>query len=191
MEGHNQQRRHYIVQTIVGPVCTSCKTRVSNNNTLFTCSANTITRHWKKNRCSNGNPSARKTAKELLERLRELHRRSIGNEELAFQHFRDNDYGVKRSCRHHCSHCGLVDKESRLKRYHNNCPGHAIKACVLSNKYNQLVPESFLNNIVDNNSPLPRLMKNVIINPPPTTPAPAPIPSLPSPPPMITPLNSC
>ena len=164
MEGHNQ-RRHYIVQTIVGPVCTSCDTRVSNNNTLFTCCANTIKSHWNKNHCSNGNPSARKTAKELLERLRELHRRSIGNEELAFQHFRDNDYGVKRSCRHHCSHCGLVDKESRLKRYHNNCPGHAIKACVLSNKYNQLVPESFLNkNIVDNNSPLPRLMKNVIIN---------------------------
>ena len=185
----NNQRRHYIVQTIVGPVCTSCETRVSNNKTLFTCCANTIQSHWKNNQCSNGNSSARRTERELLERLRELHQRSIGNKDVAFQHFRDGDEGVKRSFRHHCSHCGLVDKESRLKRYHKKCPGHAIKAYVLSNKYNQQVPESFLNDIIDNKSPLRRLMKNVIINAPPTIPPPPTpiIPSPPSTPPTITP----
>src|SRR5210317_1837029 len=67
----NNQPRHHIVQTIVGPVCTSCETRVSNNNTLFSCSADTIKRHWKKNQCSNGNASPWQTERELLERLRE------------------------------------------------------------------------------------------------------------------------
>jgi hypothetical protein len=79
----NNQRRHHIVQTIVGPVCTSCEARVSNNKTLFTCCANTIQSHWKKNQCSNDNPSARRTERELLERLRELHRKSIGNKDVA------------------------------------------------------------------------------------------------------------
>ena len=152
MEGHNQ-RQHHIVQTIVGPVCMapSCLTRVSNNNTLFGCDKNTIKRHWKKNQCFLGSPSARKTARELLERLCELHRRSINNKELAFHHFKEGDDGVNKNLRYHCSHCGLVDKRSKLNSQHK-CPGKPIKAYVLSNKYNQRVPESFLNDIVDHKS---------------------------------------
>ena len=91
----NNQSQHHIVQTLFGPVCTSCVSRVSANKSLFSCARNTIKKHWDKNRCSTGNPSPARVEKELLERLRQLHIKSIGNEEIAFEHFKEGDEGVK------------------------------------------------------------------------------------------------
>ncbi len=166
----NNQSQHHIVQTLFGPVCTSCVSRVSANKSLFSCARNTIKKHWDKNRCSTGNPSPARVERELLERLRQLHIKSIGNEEIAFEHFKDGDEGVKRTLRHHCSHCGLVDERSSLLRHHctshagrGKCPGQPVKAYVLTNKYKQLVPESFVRAIIANNSPLRRLKPNMIL----------------------------
>ena len=99
-----------------------------------------------------------------------MHSAAIGNPQLAFEHFKEGDEGVKRTRRHHCSHCGLVDKQSSLKRQHcashgrGKCPGQPVKDYVLTNKYKQLVPESFVHAIIANNSPLRRLKPNMIIN---------------------------
>ena len=154
MEGSNQQSNHHIRQTLFGPVCTSpsCLSRVSRNKTHFTCTTNTISMHWKKNNCSTGNPSPSRLERQLVERLRYLHSACIGNKELAFEQFKDGDDGIKRTLRHHCSHCGLVDTLKKLEKQHcatpngkGKCPGQPVKAYVLSNKYNQQVPESFIN----------------------------------------------
>ena len=172
MDGSNQQSNHHICQTLFGPVCTSpsCLSRVSQNKTNFTCTTNTISTHWRKNNCSTGNPSPSRVERQLVERLRHLHSECIGNKELAFEHFKDGDDGVKRTLRHHCSHCGLVDKPNKLKKQHcappygkGKCPGHPVKAHVLSNKYNQQVPEAFIHEIIAGNSPLLRLRPKWII----------------------------
>ena len=172
MDGNNQQSHHHFLQTLFGPVCTSpsCLSRVSRNKTHFTCTTNTISTHWKKNNCSTGNPSPSRVERQLVERLRHLHSACIGNKELAFKHFKDGDDGVKRTLRHHCSHCGIVDRLSALKKQHcttpngkGKCPGTPVKAYVLSNKYNQQVPESFINAIIAGNSPLLRLRPKWII----------------------------
>ena len=164
MDGNNQQP-HHIQQTLFGPVCTKCLCRVSNNNkTPFTCTHKTIQKHWDDNNCSTGNPSSSRVERQLVERLRHLHSTCIGNKVMAFEHFKDGDDGVKRTLRHYCSHCGLVDKPNKLKKQHcappygeGKCPGHPVKAHVLSNKYNQQVPEAFIHEIIAGNSPLLRL----------------------------------
>lgn len=122
--------------------------------------------------CSGGKPG--KVERELLERLRHLHSAAIGNEELAFEHIRLEDDGVTRSIRTYCSECGLVDKPNKLQRRHcaatslgkGKCHGTPVRGHVLSNKFKQLVPESFVHAIIANNSPLRR--RGFIINPPPT-----------------------
>ena len=162
MDGNNQQP-HHIQQTLFGPVCTKCLCQVSNK-TSYTCTHKTIQKHWDDNNCSSGNPSPSRVERQLVERLRHLHSACIGNKELAFEQFKDGDDCVKRTLRHHCSHCGLVDELNKLKKRHcatpngkGKCPGHPVKAHVLSNKYNQQVPEAFINAIIAGNSPLLRL----------------------------------
>ena len=108
MEG-SYLSQHHIVQTLFGPVCTSCVSRVNGNKTLFTCTDKTIKKHWEEKKCYSGNPHPATVERELLERLKHMHSAAIGNPQLAFEHFKEGDEGVKRTRRHHCSHCGLVD----------------------------------------------------------------------------------
>jgi hypothetical protein len=49
---------HHIIQTILGPVCTKCYTKiVLRDNLLFTASRNTIRKHLTTNKCYQGNIS--------------------------------------------------------------------------------------------------------------------------------------
>ena len=171
-----ENNQHFIQQTVVGPICTFCECRVSKDKKLFSCSINTIKAHWKKNGCCSIGASPSHVNKQLLERLRYLHSTSIRNKQNAFQHFREGDEGVKRTQRYYCSYCGLVAQQNVLNRQHctpaegtlggGKCPGRPVQGFVLSNKYNQLVPESFLNDIVADNSPLRQLKPHIIITPP-------------------------
>eukprot|EP00984_Skeletonema_dohrnii_P000887 scaffold277_cov93-Skeletonema_dohrnii-CCMP3373.AAC.1 len=185
---------HYIQQTVIGPICTSpgCQCTVSNKTRLFSCSANTINAHWKAKKCFNGKPSVRGVHTQLRERLRYLHTTSIGNNDIAFQHFRVGDEGVTRRMQYHCSHCGLVDKPTRLLRQHCRppmsdevegrkwkCPGTPVNDYVLKNKYNQMVPESFLMAMVAGDSPLRRLQPDLLLVPQTIPPPPSPSPPTP------------
>ena len=167
---------HYIQQTVIGPICTSpgCQCAVSNKTRLFSCGANTIDRHWKAKQCFDGNPSPKRVHAQLRERLRYLHTTSIGNNDIAFQHFRVGDEGVTRRKQYHCSHCWIVDKPSKLLRQHcrpamsdevegrkGKCPGTQVNDYVLKNKYNQMVPESFLMAMIAGDSPLRRLQPDL------------------------------
>ena len=49
---------HHIIQTILGPICTKCNTKiVLRDNLLFTASRNTIRKHLTTNKCYQGNIS--------------------------------------------------------------------------------------------------------------------------------------
>ena len=95
---------------------------------------------------------------------------------------------------YYCSHCGLVDKPSKLLRQHcrppmsdgdevegrkGKCPGTPVNGYVLKNKYNQMVPESFLMAMVAGDSPLRRLQPDLLLVPQTIPPPPPPSPPTP------------
>lgn len=178
---------HHIQQTLFGPVCTKCNVKVNNNKSLFNCSANTITAHWKKNKCTVGTPSARGVARQLDDLLSILHTALNGKDiEAALLKFGEGSPATRsKRQRDYCSHCGLVDKKSKLLKQHcapaegatggGKCPGSPARGYVLTNVYKQIIPESFLVAIISGNSPLRRLKPEINL-PPPTTAAQQPQP---------------
>ena len=69
-------KNHWILQTIFGPVCTKCNTKLSEHG-LFSCTRKVISKHWKTNNCWTGTkmPNASELERDLTIQLFSLHER--------------------------------------------------------------------------------------------------------------------
>ena len=104
---------HHIVQTLLGPVCLKCETKVAAQRGLFCVCAETIRAHWKKKKCHapGGPPNARALVRELNSQLVGMHER-IAADESSLEALVSRELSIKTEIHQtsFCNKCGYVDK---------------------------------------------------------------------------------
>src|SRR6056300_191450 len=116
-------RKHYIEQTIMGPVCThpKCNTKLGTN---FTVSDDTLRRHWKNNKCYNGDviPNAtqlvRKLEQQLVSMIERNQRNPPSGQQLVDRYFPSNN--TITTSGGYCVRCGYCNIPSLVKQHINS-----------------------------------------------------------------------
>ena len=114
----NSSPPHYIKQTLVGPICTSCNTKVNKTKTNFSISDDTLREHFKANKCTNGKVNASKLERDLNIQIINMYNRIKSNptkgEEMVAICF-PNSSRMFRSA--YCDRCGYNDTPARVKQH--------------------------------------------------------------------------
>ena len=161
---------HYIIQTIVGPACTKCNTKiVRRDNHLFTVSRNIILAHLKENNCYEGNLSTfniRSLERSLRTSIIGLYQAMKNNPSLArnLVHHAFPNLGtssnspVKAS---YCNRCGVFGTKFVVQRHLSSSSSKCTLAdfrqegIILSNHYSFKVPKPILSQISNATFDLP------------------------------------
>jgi len=117
---------HYIIQTIVGPACTKCNTKiVRRDNYLFTVSRFSLVSHLKENKCFEGNLSSinlRALERSLLTSIVGLYQAMKNNPSLArnlvhhaFPNFGTSSNSPVKSS--FCNRCGVFGTKFVVQRH--------------------------------------------------------------------------
>ena len=158
---------HYIKQTLAGPICTRCKTKVVNGGSTFFASYNSIKRHFLKNKCfDNDIPNINKLVKELESEIHAIISRVKNNPEIIEQLFQEDLSSIKITT--YCSRCGFCSRNRVLMNHINSkksrCTQENIKrGPVITNSNNVSLPTSILDQMRLGTYRLPRNSNNVNI----------------------------
>ena len=154
--------RHHIVQTILGPACTKCNTKVVNrDNLLFTVSRNTILTHFKRNNCYEGNLSSinlRALERSLRTSMTGLYQAMKNNPSLATNlvHHAVPTLGTQPSSpikASYCNRCGIFGSKFVVQRHltsqSSKCTfaDYRPEGVIVSNHYSFKVPKAILSQI--------------------------------------------
>ena len=177
--------RHHIIQTIVGPACTKCNTKVvRRDNHLFTVSRNIIMAHLKENKCYEGNISTiniRGLERSLCTSIIGLYQAMKNNPSLArnlVHHAFPNlgttsDSPLKAS---YCNRCGIFGTKFVVQRHLSSSSSKCTPADfrqeghIISNHYSFKVPQPILSQISNATfdlpfSPYSDMPTNITFNP--------------------------
>ena len=167
-EDDRNKIRHHIIQTILGPVCTKCNTKiVLRDNLLFTASRNTIRKHLTTNKCYQGNISN--------VRLRYLER-SLRISIIGMYESMKLNPTIAKCLVHtafpspttmphikspYCHKCGLFGSSYHVKRHISSASSKCTlkdfrdDGIIVSNQYSFSVPTEILSQIADATFRLP------------------------------------
>ena len=116
-------KNHWILQTIFGPVCTKCNTKLSEHG-LFSAKRRVISKHWKANICWTGTkmPNASELERDLILQLFSLHERlgktpESEREAAANAHVPGASIASQKNSAF-CGRCGVTGKKTKLQKHH-------------------------------------------------------------------------
>ena len=171
----NSSPLHYIKQTLVGPICTQCNTKVNKTKTNFSISDDTLREHFKDNKCTNSKVNASKLERDLNIQIINMYNRIKSNptkgEEMVAICF-PNSSRMFRSA--YCDRCGYNDTPARVKQHieskKNKCLLIHFKHSdiILQNEYGFRMPQAILKSISEGKFVLP--ISTVVSSPGPTSP---------------------
>ena len=166
---------HYIKQTLVGPICTRCNTKVNKTKTNFSISDDTLREHFKANKCTNGKVNASKLERDLNIQIINMYNRIKSNptkgEEMVAICF---PVGTKMFRSAYCDRCGYNDTPARVKQHieskKNKCLLIHFKHSdiILQNEYGFRMPQAILKSISEGKFVLP--ISTMVSSPGPTSP---------------------
>ena len=110
---------HYIRQTLLGPVCTHCNTKVIKTKSNFSISDNTLSQHFKDKKCIQGKVNMKALERNLNKQIINMHNRIKGDitkgDELVGYCFPNDRTTTSRSA--YCKRCGFAGKLAKVKTH--------------------------------------------------------------------------
>ena len=158
IEPCNNNPSHFIVPTILGPICTRCNVKISPCSTLFFVTRKMIKTHWAKNRCYEGSIALLNATE--LERSLTMSTINVYNsmrhKPLVAAKIVNDQFSPTQKTHHspYCTRCGYVGKLCNVKRHgrslHTSCSESNLNlsgGVILYNNYDFAVPRQILNAI--------------------------------------------
>ncbi len=174
----NKHPSHFIVPTILGPICTRCNIKISPSCTLFFVTRKMIKTHWAKNRCYEGSIAllnATELERSLIMSTVNVYNSMTHKPLVAAKIVNDQFTPIQKN--HHspyCTRCGYVGKLCNVKRHgqslHTSCSESDLNLfgdVIVYNKYDFAVPRPILNAISAGTFILPiseRINTTIVVN---------------------------
>ena len=156
---NNDVFSHYIQQSFLGPICTSCKCKVARGNLLFNISRNSIKSHIATNNCYSGNLASFKSQsleRSLRSEISHLHHTMRDNPAVAGSIVKKKfKFQLSSKNLPYCNLCGFIGSKLCHIRRHvqsisNICTESDIRTAdgtIMINEYGFLIPRSVLDRI--------------------------------------------